>query len=158
MRMYPMYARRIYRGAADAPLGGVFIISEPAALQTGDGCRCDGGQPKNFMRPCILLLLKEEPAHGYDLLERLRAFNLSGDPGGLYRLLRALEREGFVRSWWESGSNGHDRRAYSLTPLGEESLHAWAAALDASRRVLEVFRRRVRRANFATPSVFEAAG
>ncbi len=27
--------------------------------------------PKNFLRPCVLLLLREQPAHGYDLLERL---------------------------------------------------------------------------------------
>jgi len=27
--------------------------------------------PKNFLRPCLLLLLRERPAHGYELRERL---------------------------------------------------------------------------------------
>ena len=58
--------------------------------------------PRNFLRPCVLLLLRESPAHGYDLLERAKAFGFTRwDPGGLYRVLRALEEEGLVRSAWE---------------------------------------------------------
>lgn len=115
-----------------------------------EGCRCDGGQPKNFMRPCVLLLLKESPAHGYDLLERVRVFGLNSDAGGMYRLLRALEREGCVRSWWESGANGHDRRTYALTSFGEASLAAWGAALDDSRRAMALFAERLGRARPGT--------
>lgn len=127
-----------------------FITNEPVVLQTAEGCRCDGGQPKNFMRPCVLLLLKESPAHGYDLLERVRAFGLNSDAGGMYRLLRALEREGRVRSWWESGENGHDRRTYALTLFGEESLRAWGAALDGSRHALALFAKRLDRTESGT--------
>ena len=54
--------------------------------------------PRNFLRPCLLLLLREQPAHGYELLERLRTFGFARDPGGLYRALRGLEQDGFVRS------------------------------------------------------------
>ena len=40
--------------------------------------------PRNFVRPCVLLLLREHPAHGYDLLERLKVFGFSPtDPGRL---------------------------------------------------------------------------
>ena len=40
--------------------------------------------PRGFIRACVLLLLREQPGHGYDLLERLRAFGFAGDdPGGL---------------------------------------------------------------------------
>src|SRR5438445_13899394 len=60
-----------------------------------------GGLPKNFLRPCLLLLLSEGQAHGYDLLVRLADFGVKVDPGGLYRTLRAFEREGLVRSRWE---------------------------------------------------------
>ena len=50
--------------------------------------------PKNFLRPCLLLLLREQPAHGYELLERLRPLGFGrDDPGGLYRALRSLEPE-----------------------------------------------------------------
>ena len=54
--------------------------------------------PKSFLRPCVLLLLREEPAQGYDLIERLRPLGFyRPDPGGLYRTLRALEQEELVR-------------------------------------------------------------
>ena len=94
--------------------------------------------PRSFLRPCVLLLLREAPAHGYDLLERLRAFGFTGsDPGGLYRTLRGLEQEGFVRSAWEPSESGPDRRIYQLTRAGMEELHAHVGALAETRRVLD---------------------
>lgn len=86
--------------------------------------------PKNFLRPCVLLLLREQPGHGYDLLDRLRSFGFDGtDPGGLYRALRALEREGMVRSAWEPSGAGPQRRKYELTRAGMEQLHRQAKSL-----------------------------
>lgn len=107
-----------------------------------EGCRCDGGQPKNFLRPCLLLLLAEQNAHGYELLERLKPFGFSRDPGGLYRVLRSMEQEGLVASQWLSSAAGPDRCQYRLTPLGGEWLGAWADTLDETRRTLEGFLRR----------------
>ncbi len=96
--------------------------------------------PKNFLRPCLLLLLREQPGHGYDLLERLRALGFSGDdPGGLYRALRALERDGLVRSGWEPSRAGPDRRIYELTRAGMEELHRCAKALLRTNETVDVF-------------------
>jgi PadR family transcriptional regulator, regulatory protein PadR len=98
------------------------------------------GLPRNFLRPCLLLLLREQPAHGYELLERLRTLGFEGDdPGGLYRALRALERDGLVRSAWEPSAAGPDRRTYSLTRTGTEELHRRAKALTETRETLGVF-------------------
>jgi PadR family transcriptional regulator PadR len=96
--------------------------------------------PRNFLRPCVLLLLREDPAHGYDLLERLTAFGfVESDPGGLYRMLRKLEDEGLVRSAWERSTSGPDRRRYELTRAGMEELHEQASALAATAATLESF-------------------
>ena len=96
--------------------------------------------PKNFLRPCLLLLLREQPAHGYELLERLRAFGYEGsDPGGLYRALRKLEKEELVRSGWEPSGAGPHRRIYEITRPGMEELHRKAKALAESRGTLEAF-------------------
>ena len=96
--------------------------------------------PHNYLRPCLLLLLREHPAHGYDLLERLRVLGFDrDDPGRLYRALRALEQEGMVRSAWEPSGAGPDRRTYELTRRGMEELHDGAAALAATRELLDVF-------------------
>lgn len=96
--------------------------------------------PRNFLRPCILLLLREEPAHGYDLMNRLRPFGfVREDPGRLYRALRALEEEGFVHSAWEASSSGPDRRIYEVTRAGVEELHRAATALADAVGALDVF-------------------
>jgi len=96
--------------------------------------------PRNFVRPCVLLLLREHPAHGYDLLERLRCFGFSAtDPGRLYRALRSLESDGLVRSAWEPSETGPNRRIYELTRAGMEDLHANAGTIAATATALERF-------------------
>ncbi|MGI9098686.1 MAG: helix-turn-helix transcriptional regulator [Solirubrobacteraceae bacterium] len=96
--------------------------------------------PKNFLRPCLLLLLREHPAHGYDLLERLRPLGFGrDDPGRLYRALRTLESDGLVRSVWEKSSSGPDRRMYELTRAGMETLHNSAQDLKETGEILDVF-------------------
>lgn len=96
--------------------------------------------PRNFLRPCVLLLLRESSAHGYDLLERLAAFGFERqDPGGLYRTLRALEEDGLVHSAWEASDQGPDRRIYEITRAGAEQLHEQAKALDATAALLGDF-------------------
>ena len=87
--------------------------------------------PRNFVRPCLLLLLREQPAHGYELLERLRPLGFTrDDPGRLYRALRALEQDGLVRSAWQPSSGGPDRRIYELTRRGTEELHRHATSVE----------------------------
>jgi len=96
--------------------------------------------PKNFIRPCVLLLLRERAGHGYDLIERLVALGFEReDPGRLYRALRALELEGLVRSSWEPSTAGPARRMYEITRAGMEDLHAAALALQRTDEVLGTF-------------------
>ena len=100
----------------------------------------EGALPRNFLRPCVLLLLREQPAHGYDLIERLRALGFTrDDPGRLYRVLRALEQEGYVRSAWEGSTTGPDRRVYELTRPGMEALHGQAKSLKETSHALVRF-------------------
>ena len=84
-----------------------------------------------------MLLLRERPAHGYDLLEQLP--ELTGervDMGNLYRFLRLLEAEGLVRSEWDDEAPGPSKRIYELTDEGRALLDHWAGALrDAQERI-----------------------
>ncbi len=98
------------------------------------------GLPRNFLRPCLLLLLAERPAHGYELLEQLPSLGLHDtDPGGLYRTLRAMEQEELVTSWWEPSDSGPARRTYDLTEEGRDWLHAWAGSIREVRRHLATY-------------------
>ncbi len=95
---------------------------------------------ERFAEPAVLLLLRERPAHGYELLERIE--RLAGEPidmGNLYRVLRALEEEGVVRSQWHADAPGPARRSYELTDNGRRLLASWAGALRETQRVIDVF-------------------
>ena len=84
--------------------------------------------------------------HGYDLLERIS--ELTGDErgldlGNLYRVLRALEAEGFVSSEWHAELQGPAKRVYELTESGSTLLGAWADALRRTRDDIDGFLARV---------------
>lgn len=99
------------------------------------------GLPRNFLRPCLLLLIAEVPSsHGYDLLERVRELGFAhADPGLLYRSLRAMEQEGLVVSRWKNSEQGPPRRTYRLSDEGEDWLHAWSGSLRETVRIVSLF-------------------
>ena len=96
---------------------------------------------ERFTEPALLLLLREKPAHGYDLLERMP--ELTGEQrvemGNLYRLLRALEEEGLVSSEWDGDSPGPAKRRYAITEQGVQLLDQWVDALRRSQQRTERF-------------------
>ena len=104
------------------------------------------GLPRNYLRPCLLLLLAEGTAHGYELLEQITELGMDRvDPGGLYRCLRAMDEEGLVRSAWEPSTSGPARRTYTLTVEGRAWLHAAAAPLAEVGVALARYQRRYQR-------------
>jgi len=104
------------------------------------------GLPRNYLRPCLLLLLAEGTSHGYELLDQIGALGLERvDPGGLYRCLRAMDEEGLVSSTWEPSMTGPARRTYELTDEGREWLHVLAGSLAEVGRSLGTYRRRYQR-------------
>jgi PadR family transcriptional regulator PadR len=96
---------------------------------------------RSFARTCVLLFVSEEPAYGYELVERLQALGVNAsDPGTVYRSLHCLEEQGFLRSEWvPSDQGGPDRRVYMITGRGIEALHADADALRRDERALNGF-------------------
>ena len=105
------------------------------------------GRIERFVEPALLLLLAERPAHGYELIETVSEI-LPGeriDMGNLYRVLRALEEDGLVRSEWDAAEPGPARRRYELTPQGRELLRAWVKALQETQNVVTRFLRRYER-------------
>jgi len=73
---------------------------------------------RGHIRTAILISLREEPAHGYEVMRRLE--EMSGglwrpSPGSVYPHLQMLEDEGLVQSTEVNGS-----RTYTLTDAGHE--------------------------------------
>jgi DNA-binding PadR family transcriptional regulator len=72
----------------------------------------------------VLHLVKEQPDHGYGLMQRVE--ELCGDliavnTNKIYPLLRRLEERGFLTATWDHPTK-RSRRIYSITPQGEERL------------------------------------
>ncbi|MGH7747610.1 MAG: PadR family transcriptional regulator [Candidatus Dormibacteria bacterium] len=103
-------------------------------------------QPRNFLRPCLLLLLDEHPDYGYDLRERLSQFSqATWDAGTIYRVLNSMEDDGLASSSWEPSPNGPQRRRYEITGDGQAILADWCRGLDEVRDVLLNFLERYER-------------
>ena len=98
---------------------------------------------ERFVEPSLLLLLRERPLHGYELLERIPERGEGRvDIGNLYRLLRRLEDEGLVRSEWSADLPGPAKRTYELTAQGRRLLDRWAEALREAQGTIDGFLKR----------------
>jgi poly-beta-hydroxybutyrate-responsive repressor len=108
---------------------------------------------ERFVEPTLLLLLRERPLHGYELLERIPELGVEGrvDIGNLYRLLRALEDEGLVSSEWSADLPGPAKRTYELTDEGRRLLDRWAEALLRAQGTISSFLERYE-ASLAAPT------
>jgi DNA-binding PadR family transcriptional regulator len=98
-----------------------------------DPCACSGGSLARLLRPAVMAILAKEDLHGYALLQRLEASPALGgtrpDPAGVYRLLKALQKERMVQVQMCKSAAGPDKRIYHLTVKGRACLARWSGTL-----------------------------
>ncbi|WP_062385644.1 PadR family transcriptional regulator [Demequina iriomotensis] len=95
----------------------------------GRGRGRHGGRPRGDIRAAILLLLAEQPRHGYDLIRAIEERSGGAwvpSPGSIYPTLQALEDEGLVTIEVVEG-----RKTAALTDAGTAWTEEHAAELDA---------------------------
>lgn len=92
------------------------------------------------LRLAVLALVdRTERAYGYRIAALLAKGGLGEIQGGtLYPLLRRLEQDDLVRSWWEEGISGPGRKHYRITTAG-------SAELERGRRLWSEFSVTVRK-------------
>jgi DNA-binding PadR family transcriptional regulator len=85
------------------------------------------------MRDVVLSLLAKEPAHGYELRQRLvKALGPAGgalNPGQVYVTLARLERAGLVEAREVAQPSHPDKKVYELTASGRERVLQWLTDL-----------------------------
>jgi len=105
-----------------------------------------GGRRTQLLRGvldlCLLAVMGEGSAYGYEMTKRLRARGLSivGE-GSIYPLLGRLERDGLVDTHRAASKNGGPpRKYYELSRQGRKALtagiHEWEETRDAVDAVL----------------------
>src|SRR6266700_7126898 len=90
---------------------------------------------------CLLAVVVDEPAYGYEMTRRLRERGLSTvGEGSIYPLLGRLERDGLVATHRAASDGGPPRKYYRTSRQGQRELAAgvteWRAARDAIDAVL----------------------
>jgi PadR family transcriptional regulator, regulatory protein PadR len=90
---------------------------------------------------CLLAVMEEGPAYGYEMTKRLRDRGLAsvGD-GSIYPLLGRLERDGLVETYRAASNGGPPRKYYRPSSTGRLALalgvSEWRAARDSVDAVL----------------------
>ena len=107
----------------------------------GDGERRRTELLRGVLDLCLLAVMQEGPAYGYEMTKRLRERGLSivGE-GSIYPLLGRLERQGLVETYRAASNGGPPRKYYRASRTGEVALAAgvseWRTARDAVDAVL----------------------
>ena len=97
-------------------------------------------RPTNWQEPVILLMLRQWNSYGYEMMERMTEFGLETmNPSTLYRSLRNMEKNGAVKSAWDTSKGGPPRRVYSITDAGEAYLDFWVKSLEQYQRNVDAF-------------------
>ena len=100
------------------------------------------GKAQRYIQPSLLLALKRKPSYGYELIQEITTFGFvegPAPPGMIYRHLRDMEENGWVKSEWHTEGTGPAKRIYHLTAEGEEILSFWIGYLDQQARKLANF-------------------
>lgn len=106
-------------------------------MPVNDEPSAEDALPSHALEACLLLLLAEEPDHGYSLVARLRGLGLeSTSSSSVYRMLRSLDNGGLIQSAWVAGDSTRPRRSYRLTEDGMATLRDLRSANE---RILEFF-------------------
>ncbi|MDA8038598.1 MAG: helix-turn-helix transcriptional regulator [Actinomycetota bacterium] len=100
-------------------------------------CHFELCPPRNFLYPGILLLLVDEPRHGYSMVSLLGRLGFGEvDAPSVYRSLGMLEGDGLIESFEAASTAGPSRRVYILTAEGETALRRWITVIADEREQL----------------------
>lgn len=75
--------------------------------------------------PLVLSLLAHGDSYGYALIKRIRDLSserIAWSDGMLYPVLRRLEAQGLIASYWNQAAGGRRRRYYRLEDSGRQEL------------------------------------
>ena len=109
------------------------------ANQQASDTQCQFGKaaPRHFLYPALLLLLAEEPRHGYCLVGSLLRLGFGPfDRPSVYRSLANLEADGLLHSWSALPTAGSTRHVYGVTEDGFAALAGWMAVVDEEQSLL----------------------
>ena len=81
---------------------------------------------------CVLLLISKEDKYGYEIMNDLNQFNIiATKESTTYPLLRRLEKDEYLKSYWKETSQGlPPRKYYEITEKGVKYLKSMSSEWD----------------------------
>jgi DNA-binding PadR family transcriptional regulator len=79
---------------------------------------------KGYIRMGVLILLNKKPSHGYEIMKEINSRTKGfwqPTAGGVYPILRDLEKSGYIKGHWETQKNRR-LKVYKITQSGEAIL------------------------------------
>ena len=76
---------------------------------------------KGYIRMGVLILLNKKPSHGYEIMKEINSRTKGfwqPTAGGVYPILRDLEKSGYIKGHWETQKNRR-LKVYKITQSGE---------------------------------------
>ncbi len=96
---------------------------------------------KGILDLCVLGILVEGEAYGYEIAGRLADDGIGEIKGGtLYPALTKLEDDGYVVATWREGDGGPNRKYYRITQAGSAYLDlesaGWQTLADSAAELM----------------------
>ena len=79
---------------------------------------------KGYIRMGVLILINKKPSHGYEIMKEINSRTKGfwqPTAGGVYPILRDLEKSGYIKGQWETQKNRR-LKVYKITESGEQIL------------------------------------
>ncbi|SDK37467.1 PadR family transcriptional regulator [Sediminibacillus albus] len=93
---------------------------------------------KGVLEGAILGIISEKETYGYKLLDKLKQNGFLIGDGSIYPLLLRMEKKELIKGEMRPSSDGPNRKYYSLTEKGEQSLlefkHFWDSVNKAVKK------------------------
>ncbi|MBO1361174.1 PadR family transcriptional regulator [Acetobacter sacchari] len=85
---------------------------------------------KGVLELCVLAVLARADSYGYDIASQL-ADAIGMGEGTVYPLMRRMQKEALVSTYFVESPSGPPRKYYALTDLGRRSLEAQRGAWES---------------------------
>lgn len=85
---------------------------------------------KGTLEFCLLALLRNGEAYGWDIARTMSELGLLAGEGTVYPLLSRLRQSGQVTTRWDESDVGRARKYYAITDVGRESVRRFTTVWE----------------------------
>lgn len=106
---------------------------------------------KGTLELCVLGLIAQGDSYAFAMLQALQGAGQEISEGALYPLLKRLQKEALISSYWRESESGPPRKYYQLTSEGEHVLGLMNAEWQRFQTFMQIILKGVSDVQVSTP-------